>query len=132
MLKNPNLDLAGLFTSTLCALHCTAVPVLLSFGFIESSHWLHNELIEMVVIGSGLVIAFFSLFKEFKKHLSPIPMLLALVGFTILINSILHHSGWSPFCNECIRWYSSRFIAHLQLEIKHFFLMCCLIAIFGQ
>ena len=92
---NLNADLAGFLTSLLCAIHCSAVPVLISLGVLSSSTWLHNHAIDWVVIGTGVFIAFYSLLGDFfKRHRNVTPLLLAGAGFTFLILGMIEHHGW--------------------------------------
>lgn len=60
-------DSAGFFTSMLCAIHCSAVPLLISTGLLSSSTWLHNHAIDWVVICTGIVIASYALVGDFLK-----------------------------------------------------------------
>jgi len=79
-----NPDTAGFFTSMLCAIHCSAVPI-----------WLHNHMIDWVVIGSGIVIASYSLVGDyFNRHRQIVPGLTALFGFSFLLIGMIDHHGW--------------------------------------
>ena len=93
--NNSNLDLAGIFASSLCAVHCAAVPMLIAFGIISGSHWLHNHAIDWIIITIGIVIASYSLVKDFRfKHKSTTPLLVAGLGFTFLLLGMAdHHHG---------------------------------------
>ena len=69
-----NIDLFGLVSSSLCAVHCMAFPLLISLGLIGSigastSHFI-TEVI--VVLGSVILVAF-SIYKGLKSHESAIP-----------------------------------------------------------
>lgn len=88
-------DAAGFFASMLCAIHCSAIPILISMGLLSSSTWLHNHMIDWVVIFSGIIIASYSLVGDFfKKHKNYTPMLIATVGFTFLVIGMIDHHGW--------------------------------------
>jgi len=90
-----NADTAGFFTSMLCAIHCSAVPVLISLGLLGSGTWLHNHMIDWVVIGFGVIIASYSLFGDFvRKHRNILPLVLALTGFIFLLIGMIEHHGW--------------------------------------
>jgi hypothetical protein len=92
---NINPDRAGFFTSMLCAIHCSAVPVMISMGLLSTSTWLHNHLIDWVVIGTGILIATYSLLGDFiKKHRNVIPLALATLGFIFLFVGMIEHHGW--------------------------------------
>jgi hypothetical protein len=90
-----NPDTAGFFTSMLCAIHCSAVPVMISMGLLSSSTWLHNHAIDWVVIGIGIIIASYSLLGDYiKKHRNYTPLMLASVGFLFLFVGMIDHHGW--------------------------------------
>ena len=88
-------DSAGFFTSMLCAIHCSAVPLLISTGLLSSSTWLHNHAIDWVVICTGIVIASYALVGDFfKKHRNYSPLFLGGVGFVFLLIGMIEHHGW--------------------------------------
>lgn len=90
-----NADIAGFFTSLLCAIHCSAVPVMISLGVLSAGTWLHNHLIDWVVIGAGVVFALYSLVGDYsKKHRNPWPLAIASVGFLLLFAGMIEHHGW--------------------------------------
>lgn len=90
-----NADTAGFFTSLLCAIHCSAVPLLISLGLIGSSSWLHNHLFDWVIIGIGIVIASYSLVGDyFRKHRKSAPLIMASIGFIFLLIGMTEHHGW--------------------------------------
>jgi hypothetical protein len=89
-----NPDTAGFFTSMLCAIHCSAVPVMVSMGLLSSSTWLHNHAIDWVVIVTGILIAFYALVGDFlKKHRNLTPVVLAAFGFLFLLIGMIEHHG---------------------------------------
>ena len=88
-------DSAGFFTSMLCAIHCSAVPLLISTGLLSSSTWLHNHAIDWVVILTGIFIASYALVGDFiKKHRNYTPVLLGGVGFTFLLIGMMSSVSW--------------------------------------
>lgn len=90
-----NADSAGFFTSMLCAVHCSAVPIMISMGLLSTGSWLHNHAIDWFVIGIGIVIASYSLVGDFvRKHRNPLPLTMALVGFVLLLIGMMEHHGW--------------------------------------
>ncbi|KXK37951.1 MAG: MerC domain-containing protein [Saprospiraceae bacterium] len=92
---NINPDAAGFFTSMLCAVHCSAVPVLISMGLLGSGSWLHNHAFDWIIIGIGVLIASYSLIGDFyKKHKNILPLAMAMLGFAMLIIGMIEHHGW--------------------------------------
>lgn len=73
------LDRIGITATSLCALHCILLPVilpalpLLGIGFLADHMWEHVFLIVTAVLGS---IAMFSGFKRYHKKLYPFYLLM--------------------------------------------------------
>jgi len=44
---NNNIDFWGFLASSLCALHCAAIPLILLFGSLGSFSWLANHNVEL-------------------------------------------------------------------------------------
>lgn len=102
-----NLDFAGVTASVICAIHCMAVPVILSLGIVNSSHWIHNHGIDMAVIATGIIIAALSLVSDYKKHKSLIPLITIIIGFGLLCYGLLEknhdtHLWWSLAGSLCV------------------------------
>lgn len=83
-------DHMGMFTSILCALHCSAVPVFVSLGLVSGAGHAHNHYVDLFLATTGLVIALYTLVKDYMLHRSSFPIMLALGGFLILFTSILY------------------------------------------
>lgn len=84
-----NLDFLGFSASLLCAVHCAAVPLLLTLGSISSMAFLKNPLVEGFALTIGFGLAFLSLLPAYKKHRNPRPLLLLLTGSIIIITGHL-------------------------------------------
>lgn len=83
--KTQTYDIIAMTSSLICAIHCAAVPILLSFSYLSSLHFLHNPIIEWSFIGLGIVFVFISLWPSYKKaHHNSRPLLIAAVGFGII------------------------------------------------
>lgn len=86
-----SLDFIGMSASMICALHCSAVPILLSLGFMNGTHMSHNHMFDITMLGIGLVIAIWSLWKDVTVHKSIAPIAIAVLGFTALSIGIGMH-----------------------------------------
>lgn len=94
-LKNQTIDLIALTSSILCAIHCAAVPILLSFSALSSIHLLHNPWIEWSFISLGLILVVLSLWPSFRKiHQRTMPLWFAAIGFLFIGISRLDFSLW--------------------------------------
>ncbi len=96
-----NIDFVGFFTSSLCALHCAALPILLGFGVI-STEWMDHLLVEIIFLSLSLVFAVQSLHKSYKNvHNDIRPMSIAGVGFAIFIIGLQFHGPVEIVCTTC-------------------------------
>ena len=82
------LDKTGMWTSALCAVHCIAVPVILSMSAFSSWAFLHNDYVENVenaVLTISAVIAVSSLVPSYlKHHRRVVPISILLSGFLLI------------------------------------------------
>lgn len=84
-IKNNNIDLIAFSSSIICAVHCAAIPVVLSFSSLGSLHFLENPYIEWTFICFGLVFVLTSLWPSYKKvHHQTKPLLYAALGFAFI------------------------------------------------
>lgn len=88
-----NLDFLGFSASILCAIHCAAVPLLLTLGSFSSMAFLKNPFVEGTVLLIGCCLAFLSLLPGyFRKHRNLRPLLLMLTGSGLIISGHLGSS----------------------------------------
>ena len=86
-----NLDFAGFFTSSLCAVHCAALPLLIGFGLI-GTEWMNHFWLEVFFISFSLLFAFQSLYKNYKNvHKQVLPMAIAATGFLLFFIALQFH-----------------------------------------
>ena len=86
------LDVMGFSASFLCAIHCMLMPLILSFGLVGSLTWLESPLVEWIFIVSTLVLASWSLLGSLPNHNNKRPLLIAAIGFAIILGvHLLEH-----------------------------------------
>jgi len=84
------LDFIGITTSLLCAVHCLALPFLLTAGVLSGLLWLGSALVEWTFISLSLMIAGFSLLWSYlRQHRRSEPLWLGGIGCMLLIMSRL-------------------------------------------
>jgi hypothetical protein len=89
------LDSIGMTASTLCAIHCAIVPVLLTFLPLTGLGFLANPLLEWGMIVLALVLGVSSIFLSyFRTHKKALPLLLLLIGFIAIIAGHIYLRGW--------------------------------------
>lgn len=85
-----NFDFAGAATASICALHCAAFPVLISFGLVSNSA--HNHTFDWALMSLGILIAGYILIKDFASgHRNILPIAIAAIGFITLFIGIESH-----------------------------------------
>lgn len=79
------LDKTGMWTSALCAVHCIAVPVLVTMSAFNSWAFLHDEGVENVVLMISALVAVSSLVPTYiKHHRKVVPVFILLSGFLLI------------------------------------------------
>jgi hypothetical protein len=96
------LDKAGIVTSALCAVHCIAIPIIISMSAFSSWAFLHDERIENVVLILSCIIAVFSLVPSYLKHHRKLtPIVILLFGFLLIgLSRILVEVNESVFSSS--------------------------------
>lgn len=85
-----NFDFAGAITASLCAVHCTVFPILLSLGLTTNTT--HSHTFDFLMMSIGVLIAGYSLMRDYiKNHKNPMPLIIALAGFVTLFIGIETH-----------------------------------------
>ena len=89
------LDNIGMTASTLCAIHCAAVPVLFSSLPFLGLGFLANPWVEWVMIGIALIVGVSSIgVSFFRSHHKALPLILFVGGFVIiLIGHLFTHAS---------------------------------------
>ncbi len=80
-----HLDFFGFSASFLCAIHCMAMPLILSLGLAGGLPWLENPFLEWGLILSTFLIAGWSLVRSIAQHGQYKPLLIAIIGFIIIL-----------------------------------------------
>lgn len=81
-----NLDRVGITASTLCAIHCAAIPFLITILPIWGLDFLANEWMEIFIIVISLILGIWSLTTSFKKtHYNILPISLFVTGFALIV-----------------------------------------------
>lgn len=79
------LDKTGMWASALCAIHCIAIPALVSISAFGSWAFLHNENLENFALAASAVLAISSLVPSYARHHQKIaPILILLSGFLLI------------------------------------------------
>lgn len=80
-----NLDSIGFFASTICAVHCMAVPMLLTISTWGGLQILNDPSIEWTVLSISALLALFSLVPSYFRHHKRLKAILLVAGGFMLI-----------------------------------------------
>ncbi len=93
--QRPDVDRIGMIASTLCAIHCAVVPILLTSLPLIGLGFLASRWFEWGMIGFALVVGIGSLaYSFFNTHRRLIPLILFLFGFLYVVGGHLLLHGW--------------------------------------
>jgi len=91
-----NLDRLGITASTLCAIHCAALPFVITVLPMWGMGFLANEAVEIIMIALSLVLGVWSLSSGYRKqHQRIAPILVLMLGFGCI--AFGHFSGVELF-----------------------------------
>ncbi len=84
-----HIDFIGGSASIACAVHCAILPILFSFGIVNSHHWLANPIFEIIIILFSALFLYLSLWRGFVKGTTSKKILgIACVGLILILT---HH-----------------------------------------
>jgi hypothetical protein len=79
------LDKAGIWTSAICAIHCVAFPILMTFSVFNGLLFVHGHAIEYFIFGVSVLLGVTSLFPSYyKHHRNRYPGLILISGFFLI------------------------------------------------
>lgn len=80
-----NLDFLGFSASLICAVHCVALPFLLTLAPLTGFGFLENPWLEYSFISFSFIVASFSLIHGYKKHhKKKSPLAIVAAGFILV------------------------------------------------
>ena len=80
-----HLDFIGFSASMLCAIHCAALPFLLSMAPLAGLQFLDNPWIEYAIIFFSFFIASNALIHGYRRHhRKPLALIIAVTGFVLI------------------------------------------------
>ncbi len=83
-----NLDFLGFSASMLCAVHCLALPFIVTFGALSGLSWMENHAIESCFIFFSILFASLSLIQGYRKqHQQLDAIYVVAIGFLVILAS---------------------------------------------
>ena len=92
-----HLDFIGFIASFLCAIHCAAIPLVLSISALGGLNWISDPKVENVFLMASFSIAALTLFYGYRKQtIDRIAVLVFGLGFSFLLTSRLLPHAHGP------------------------------------
>lgn len=85
-------DLLGFAGSTLCALHCSALPVLLAMGMLSGLEWMESHWVEYAFFISAVFLAGYTILRSYLQHRKPLALIVVSAGFITFLIGIVQHN----------------------------------------
>ena len=88
------LDRAGILISTLCLIHCMALPVIALLVPTAAAVFAFNEtLVHLILLGCALPISFYAFRHGYQHHQDVLIVLLGVTGLVFLVLGVTHIFG---------------------------------------
>lgn len=84
LLKSGHLDQLGMGASIACAVHCAALPIIITSLPLIGLEFLANIWVEIFMILCSALIGAWSIGGNFTKHYNRIPILIFIGGFVLI------------------------------------------------
>ncbi|WP_256003421.1 MerC domain-containing protein [Pedobacter deserti] len=84
LLKSERLDQLGITASVGCAIHCAALPLMVTSLPLIGMEFLASPWVETSMIVLSVIIAVTSLSTTYKRHRNTTPLLALLCGFALI------------------------------------------------
>jgi len=84
ILSHTQIDRLGIMAAIACAVHCAALPLLVTSLPLIGLEFLANIWVEISMICISILLGCYSLSKSYPKHHSLTPTILLLIGFIFI------------------------------------------------
>lgn len=78
-----SLDRTGMWVTTLCALHCLLLPVILPMLSLIGLSFIGEEVLERLILGTSILLGLVALVMGMRQHLRIYPLVLLVAGGAI-------------------------------------------------
>jgi len=87
------MDGAGILTSSLCAIHCTVLPVLLSISAFSGLVFLDEAVLENIILSGSIALGVSSMLPAyFRNHRKLTAVGILLLGFLFIVLAKIMHN----------------------------------------
>lgn len=82
--KSGRLDFLGSVISIACAIHCFALPILVSAGALVTLNRYDHELAELMILIPSMIICAWSVTSSYRRHKKVLPSVLFALSLCII------------------------------------------------
>jgi hypothetical protein len=90
--ENVRLEKMGFYLSVLCAVHCIAMPLIITLLPFMGSSFLNDHSWELFLIGLSMLLGVWVLWSDYQKHQIRLPLLLLVGSFLIKLIELAYLS----------------------------------------
>ncbi|MBE9601415.1 MerC domain-containing protein [Pedobacter sp. MC2016-24] len=122
--KSGKLDQFGMTAAIACAIHCAALPFVITTLPLWGLNFLAHSWVELGMICLSLIIGIWSLTSSYPKHKKALPLLVLLAGFAMIACGhywledleavLIPLGGFSIATAHLFNWRYSRTCNHLK------------------
>jgi len=122
-MKQERLDHLGVMASVACAIHCAALPLVITALPLLGLEFLANIWVEIVMICLSLLIGIWSLGSSYPKHRKILPVVILLAGFLLIGTGhfvledfeavLIPLGGFTIAAAHLVNWKYSRVCKHI-------------------
>lgn len=93
----PSLDKAGIWVTTLCALHCLLLPVIVPMLSVIGLGFIGATILERTILGASLLVGAIALSQGVRRHRQVYPVVLLIAGGTLYWFKDLFGASMEPW-----------------------------------
>lgn len=122
--KSDKLDKFGMTAAIACAIHCAALPFVITTLPLWGLNFLAHSWVELGMISLSLIIGLWSLSTAYPKHKKLIPILVLILGFALIASGhywledleavLIPLGGFTIATAHLLNWRYSRTCNHLK------------------
>ena len=91
--SNQKIEKVGFYLSIVCAVHCVATPVVITFLPFLGSNLFSNHAWELLVISGSMILGVWILWNDYQKHQNNLPLILLAGSLITKFLEIAYHSA---------------------------------------
>ncbi|MDX1706396.1 MerC domain-containing protein [Pseudidiomarina sp.] len=92
-----SIDRTGIWVTTICAIHCLLLPVILPMLSLIGLSFIGETLLERTILGTSIIVGFIALVVGMRQHGRTFPVLFLIAGGVIYWHKNILGASGEPF-----------------------------------